>query len=367
MDNLSWCIILAKNSGKSWLAKTHPLLFLDIDDHMTRFYDNMDYDAAKNDLSLRHDPRILFVRDFSHVPPTRIVIAALRLEPFWDLNELDDNHIIDDFLVVHTHCERNNQIRQAITKNSPNPLAAIPRLPPLIYDSSQIERFVNILGFEQNPHMSMLAIRSKYCKGVSTAMCSRTVARDCKSLVRNIIRTPIPFTDESDNIMSLGAMAIYSTINPRDEAMAIRDLAMTATQLAFDGALTAQSARSPKLQQKSRLHACCSDKRFVTVDIDIKSAGKDILAWLLCRIGEPAHAIETRGGYHLLYDLLLLDGNQKQILFADLPKVVFQRPSSMSQSIRTHDVLSDAMCPVPGTMQGGFPVRFVNCHTLDAD
>lgn len=65
--------------------------------------------------------------------------------------------------------------------------------------------------------------------------------------------------------------------------------------------------------------------------------------------------IETRGGYHFILELSKLNGDQKKSLFKNNP--LFQEKLDGKNII---ELLTDDSIPIPGTMQGGFLVKFIN-------
>lgn len=82
----------------------------------------------------------------------------------------------------------------------------------------------------------------------------------------------------------------------------------------------------------------------LTMDIDDKSALASVDEFLH-EIGIPRTLVETRGGYHLFLD-------------TKYSAALFSKPT-FREFTKLHST-GDTFCPIPGTFQGGFPVRFVD-------
>ena len=72
-------------------------------------------------------------------------------------------------------------------------------------------------------------------------------------------------------------------------------------------------------------------------------------------------AIETRGGYHFILKNEDIDGKQKRFIFTELDRHKVLTKNSNGKEIMKDsiDILKDPMAPIPGTYQGGFPVKIV--------
>ena len=82
----------------------------------------------------------------------------------------------------------------------------------------------------------------------------------------------------------------------------------------------------------------------ITMDIDDKSALAPVEEFLR-ENGIPRTIVETRGGYHLFFDVRY-------------SSALFSKPK-FREFTKLHST-GDIFCPIPGTYQGGFPVRFVD-------
>lgn len=215
----------------------------------------------------------------------------------------------------------------------------------LIYDVDQVRRFVSMLNFEDGPHMTCLTVRSKYDPNTKDCMFKRRVSHHSRALLRDILdfETTQGILDDQDVPISIEALVIYATTNGRSEVKAAQQVMETLTKSLFEGTIATTNMVS---LSKRALHKHKAKTDFITVDIDDKSLYDACLAWLIPNVGSPAFTIETRGGFHLLYRQ-----DAGAVLFRDMRRH-FQHPKI--------EVLGDAMCPVPGTLQGGFEVRFID-------
>ena len=81
--------------------------------------------------------------------------------------------------------------------------------------------------------------------------------------------------------------------------------------------------------------------KLVTIDIDEKVQWTEVKQFLDSNSVVPAAVVETRGGYHVL------------ITSEDAGKC------RIHQKYGGKITIGDTFCPVPGTIQAGWPVRFV--------
>jgi hypothetical protein len=112
----------------------------------------------------------------------------------------------------------------------------------------------------------------------------------------------------------------------------------------------------------------CLDKKWLTFDVDLKDEVGKVLE-ILKRFDIPVdEAVETRGGYHLFTEASHIEGKSSKAFSEALKTFTFTKPSRDGRMI-THQVSSfpkNTMCPVPGTLQGGFPVRLLTREEIDA-
>jgi hypothetical protein len=127
-----------------------------------------------------------------------------------------------------------------------------------------------------------------------------------------------------------------------------------------------RSIKNPESVQEftkmsSVLNSCIQssvyEKEYIQIDIDDKMEKYYLLVEAYLKENKIASKciIETRGGYHFILELSTLNGDQKKSLFKNNP--LFQEKLDGKNII---ELLTDQSIPIPGTMQGGFLVKFIN-------
>ncbi len=216
----------------------------------------------------------------------------------------------------------------------------------IVYDEEQIKRFAELIGINYETHHLHIIARPKYNKTIKFKthyMSPRTIhALTNEQFVEAVKRyeMPVGYYKDSDNVVCpVNSLVLYCTTNPRCNKKAVRKFmhemldSLIANERSFGNSLN------------GRLNSCVmasKDKtRFITVDIDDKKDLKEVLEFLKENNITPVANIETRGGYHLLLNA----NNRVELVFEKFGK---------------KHTIGDISCPVPGTYQGGFPVRFVS-------
>jgi hypothetical protein len=82
-----------------------------------------------------------------------------------------------------------------------------------------------------------------------------------------------------------------------------------------------------------------------------------MVGWIRC-------VVETHGGYHVVMDNIFLPKSEKSKLWKEFnkPEYKFEGTDVRGKKITKSyvDVRSDPSPPIPGTIQGGFNVRFID-------
>jgi len=189
-----------------------------------------------------------------------------------------------------------------------------------------------------------------------------------------------PELSDADGLMAadLGTAALYATTNPRDARVAAtaatseyssvvadeaRRLSMASGSGKAGRALHGGQHRVDKqfaaaLQRETSI---LGRPRYRTLDVDDKAAVGPCMA-LLDAAGVPVEvAVETRGGVHLMMSPAAIGRAMKglaPLLAALRTRVV--TADGREEEHEAVEVKSDCGCPLPGTLQAGFPVRFVD-------
>lgn len=243
----------------------------------------------------------------------------------------------------------------------------------LVYDEQQVKQFAALIG--PGMHQLFIAARPKYSRppGMKREEADEFVSSDAtdnpevdnhpkqdKSSIRarhmsprNLVdadpeaflsavrkyEVPLTFYKDRGILIPTDNMVIYSTTNPRNPRQAAKKLATELLNAGFDH-------RDDDYFNHLESHltsAIMSSKQktnWVTIDIDDKSEYAEVRD-LLKSFGMTPTVIETRGGYHVLFD------------------PVHPKTGQVYKAFSKKHTMGDTFAPVPGTIQGGFPVRFV--------
>lgn len=224
-----------------------------------------------------------------------------------------------------------------------------------VYDEEQIKRFMRLIGAESETHQIFLSIRPKYQsreekekdnrqiqeKQISPLIIHACTPEDYVGAIRKYELAVGSYTDRGEKVIPTEMMVIYGTTNPRDENKAAKKLAQELLLAGFERDQTYFTNLS------SRLTSCMMSSKgktnLITIDIDDKTTYTEVRNFLHERRIKII-VIETRGGYHVMFPPGKQTGD------------VFQKFSNLY-------TMGDIFCPIPGTYQGGFPVRFIDVDT----
>lgn len=216
-----------------------------------------------------------------------------------------------------------------------------------IYDEEQIKRFATLIDTEHNLHQLFVSARPKYItdeeKIRNRHMSSRTslnlTPEEFVRLVRKY-EIPVGGYDDHGKVYPDNCLVIYCTTNGRDGHRAGKKLIEDLVAGAFEGK-DAYIFNHLHSRVDSCLGVAKSKTKLVTIDIDEKEQWIEVKKFLDESSVIPAAVIETRGGYHVL------------ITAEDAGKCRIHKKYGDKITI------GDTFCPVPGTIQAGWPVRFV--------
>jgi len=242
----------------------------------------------------------------------------------------------------------------------------------LIYDVKQIKQYADLFlpCIDEDPHNVLylyLASRRKYCpdmKKDKTCFEKKLLTEFdgdylCKMIRRYEALVPI-------HIVPKESLVVYCAINPRSALKGATKLQNKISTYLEDYILNNQNSLSlRKIESiyKSCVHSSVAERRYIELDIDTKDEKviekvkqfltSDYLSYLVC-------TIETHGGYHVVFKDM--DKILKQRMYRHFTSKLykFQGTNIKGKSITKSyvDVRSDPAQPIPGTIQGGFNVRF---------
>jgi hypothetical protein len=142
------------------------------------------------------------------------------------------------------------------------------------------------------------------------------------------------------------ALALYCSVNSRNVDTAIKEMTKFIINKKFEkNELTVKDAKIENYLHKY------ANKEYVGIDLDSKdekvfaSIKKDLLEKIPKII-----IIETRGGYHILFEQKYLKNKVGTYIYTKF----------LEKYDEIDKIKSDLFSPIPGTLQGGFKVRFVD-------
>jgi hypothetical protein len=173
----------------------------------------------------------------------------------------------------------------------------------------------------------------------------------------------------------VGSTAVYMSLNPKNMLTGwnltvgqVNDFYRSVVERNFGGTNLDVS----KLESvfRSNVHKSTAEKIYVDLDVDTKEETqlcqvKDILRPIVAAIDA---IIETRGGYHVVLRKAGIKAHHKA-LYEFSKKATFPGTARDGKTVTKHwfslaSEDGDAQVPVPGTLQGGFKVRFVDVEAF---
>jgi hypothetical protein len=224
-------------------------------------------------------------------------------------------------------------------------LTKIAEIHNLVYDENQIKQFAKLIDLEHNTHHIHIIARPKYNKIVKFKthyMSPRTICNlTPEKFVNYVKKYEMPvgyYTDSDGTICPPDSLVIYCTTNPRCNKKAAKKF----IHETIDALVSSDDAMLNNIN--GRMNSCIMSSKektnLITMDIDDKKDLAEVLDFLKQNNICPVANIETRGGYHLL-----LSDNNVEVVY---------------KKYRNKHTMGDISCAVPGTYQGGFPVKFVS-------
>lgn len=247
----------------------------------------------------------------------------------------------------------------------------------MIYDIAQIKKFQNLFLNNHIVNESAIlyvAARKKYDKSLisNIGLMNRTlVTKDDGDLSCHIKdKLDKDYYENSGKTINKNALAVYMCINPRNTKEAAANLAKYI--------ITALMKNSTNLhlipsEFRTIVQQTLSRKLYTVLDVDSKLVYPNVMEELKKYEIQPCCIIETRGGYHVILNHKDLDRIKRfscecpkqprcehVMTFGEyLHKIMLKWTDKDDADKAVVECAKDPFSPIPGTMQGGFPVKMI--------
>jgi len=222
----------------------------------------------------------------------------------------------------------------------------------IITDEKILKDFIDWLPnpSEDETYYCCLFARSKYCKNLTHINSDKAQLKRFTSskelLFKKIkqLECPIGSYYQKKNVVPQEALALYITVNPRNNIKAAKNALIRLVHL-----VTGENhGYSLHAEMMSEVQKAKSRTEYVDFDFDNvepEEVLKQITGNNLVNL-DAVKVLKTRGGFHLL---------------VSPQKVDYDHKNSWHKSISSlgPDIKGDNMIPVPGTYQGGFTPHFL--------
>jgi hypothetical protein len=164
-----------------------------------------------------------------------------------------------------------------------------------------------------------------------------------------------------------GTLVAYMNMNPRDQIEPLIELNRQIMSAILTG------ARVPERLDYEFIHSVHRGKQIkICVEIDADTKDPEVIrnffkAALQCKFPLLSliwFTVETRGGYHFVFCKHDFPSDLYKI--CALPEFAYSEKARDGKLVakKYFDIRGDVCVPIPGTVQGGFPVRMIDAKTL---
>lgn len=216
----------------------------------------------------------------------------------------------------------------------------------IIQDEALLEEFLDWLPEcgEGEQFLVSLFSRKKYCPELSWVRSDKMqLVRKTskKERLKNKLRqmeVPIGAYTNGDNIVPQDSLVAYISPNPRDLWRAnFRSLCKLSKVIEGNNTLA-----NPQQEVMSEIQRTCSNKRFITFDLDSKD--ENLLEEAMKIVGFQCDVTQTRGGFHIFVHKDKIKNHPDKKWYPKLAEIC--------------DVCGDELTPIVGCCQGGFVPKF---------
>ncbi len=245
----------------------------------------------------------------------------------------------------------------------------------LIHDPEQIKQFGKLFLPTENRlviNLSLVA-RKKYAPELPDLVyiLQRVIVggdadreKAANHLSRYVMRLETPigsYIDKNDQPIPNEALALYAFIDPKDTVKALSATLHECVEKISNGESVPNAFNLYK-DQINKSKSPTTGKQYRQIDLDTKDPDQiETVKAVLEKTGvKVLMAIETRGGYHLIYEHDRAINNKALYEFKETTK--FEKLDRNGKPTKDHwfSIPSSPMVIVPGTYQGGFKTSIVN-------
>jgi len=227
-----------------------------------------------------------------------------------------------------------------------------------IHDPALIKEWADHVWKPEKRYLVMLAARKKYDPTVKVKrafIMRKDIFNRPGRLAQSVKQYEFPLDallDDNGVPVKQQALVTYVTPNPRDTFVAACEMSRMCLEYVRTNHHSKQENKTtyPSVvgQAKTALQKCAEEVPYLTIDVDDKAIGPTVDQFLR-REKFPIHClVETRGGFHVLLRTAELTKHHRTILWKE-------KTEQWKDKVEIH---KDQVTPLPGTVQGGFPVRF---------
>jgi hypothetical protein len=299
--------------------------------------------------------------------------------------KVNDNDIILPSFIHFTHNEKHlersmNEFISSSTDEELNNLLNEPeRYYNFIHDEKEIKKFYDLFyrdTFGEDSSIVYIISMSFRCKystkhlernnRVSDSMLARKIIKEDD--YEKFLKSLKQYNYEIDEDLPQECGVLYATLNPRSTFKALVEFTERMNKWMYNTITTKVMDKSIK-NIYSIIKSCIQNQshqqKYIQLDLDNKDDAYIEMVKEFCEEHHitPKCVIETRGGYHYIIDSTQLTNQQKKEIFTgQLKQLKYDGFDRNGKAITKNviDIISHTpMSPIPGTYQGGFPVRFV--------
>lgn len=244
-----------------------------------------------------------------------------------------------------------------------------------IYDETQIERFYSLLSplKTHEAYFLSMSARNKYLteeereyyKLGRTEMFARKLCKhsDFIFFLRVLKSMQVSFggyTSKNGKELPDKCLVVYVNINPVDGMKALKEFNEKTNQLMFDMVDNIE-VKKKFASLDTELMNCYQrskgTRKFIDIDFDLPEEGFDIFEQVIFDLKKydiKYHVIKTHNGYHTLLE--------KETIHYNYTKIVNIADERAKERFGHAEIIinKNNMIPLSGTMQGVFPVHFLD-------